>query len=136
MIDWSNFKNFSESEFACRGHALGLCDCGGRADMRDRFMDSLQQIRNGYARPMVITSGFRCPDYNAQISTTGRTGPHTKGRAADIKVSGSNTYHLMGSAYALDMRGIGLKQHGPMAGRYMHLDDLGGRTRPRVWSYS
>lgn len=136
MIDWSNFKNFSEAEFACRGHALGLCSCGGRADMQDSFMDRLQQLRNGYARPMMVTSGFRCPNYNERISTTGRTGPHTTGRACDIAVSGENTYHLMGCAYALDMRGIGLKQHGPHAGRFMHLDDLGGRTRPGCWTYS
>ena len=98
-------------------------------------MDRLQQLRNGYARSMAVTSGFRCPDYNKRISTTGRTGPHTTGRAADIKVSGENTYHLMGSAYALDMRGIGLKQHGPLGGRFMHIDDLWEPTRPRVWTY-
>lgn len=95
-------------------------------------MDRLQQLRNGYARPIIVTSGFRCPDYDKSI---GGAGVHPRGCAADIKVSGENVYHLLGSAYALDMRGIGLKQHGPLGGRYMHLDDLGGRTRPRVWTY-
>ena len=128
MINWSNFKNFTETEMRCP------CGCG-RADMQDSFMDRLQQIRNGHARPMRVTSGFRCPDYNERISSTGRTGPHTTGRAADIAVSGESAYHLLGSAYALDMRGIGLKQHGPPLGRYMHLDDLGGRIRPRIWTY-
>ncbi len=128
VIRWENFANFSEAEFVCR------CGCG-RADMKDRFIDTLQQARQAYGRSMVITSGFRCPDYNARISSTGRTGPHTTGRAADIKVSGKNVFYLLGIAYAMDLRGIGLKQHGPMAGRFMHLDDL-WKKRPRVWTYS
>ena len=129
MIDWSDYPNFTEAEMRCK------CGCG-RADMKPSFMMTLQRMRNAYGMPMVVTSGFRCPDYNDRVSKTGRNGPHTTGRAADIKVSGENVYHMMGRAYAVDVRGIGLKQHGAHASRFMHVDDLGGPVRPRVWTYT
>ena len=126
MIDWSDYANFTEAEMRCH------CGCL-RADMDPAFMAALQRVRNVYGKPMPVTSGFRCLDYNARISKTGRSGPHTTGRAVDIAISGENTYHLLSAA--IGMRGIGLKQHGPHAGRFMHLDSLYGPMRPRIWTY-
>ena len=129
MIDWSKFANFTEAEFVCK------CGCG-RADMKESFMGRLQRIRDVYRRPMTITSGYRCSDYNARISNTGRAGPHTTGRAVDIAVSGENAFRLLTAAMSRDVRGIGLKQHGLHGKRFIHLDDLEGSLRPRVWTYS
>ena len=126
MIDWSDYLNFTEAEMRCK------CGCG-RADMKPSFMMTLQRVRNAFGWPMVVNSGFRCPDYDKSI---GGVGIHPKGRSADIRVSGEKAYHLLGCAYAMDVRGIGLKQHGAWAGRFMHLDTEGGRTRPRVWTYT
>ena len=126
MIDWSDYPNFTEAEMRCK------CGCG-RADMKPSFMMTLQRVRNAFGRPMVVNSGFRCPDYDKSI---GGVGIHPKGRSADIRVSGEKAYHLLGCAYAMDVRGIGLKQHGAWASRFMHLDTEGGRKRPRVWSYT
>ena len=133
MIGWFDYPNFTEDEMRCRGHAKGLCSCGGRADMKPDFMMTLQRVRNGFGRPMVVNSGYRCPEYDKAI---GGAGVHPQGRAADIKVSGENAYHLLGCAYAMDVWGIGLKQHGAWAGRFMHLDTVTGQTRPRIWSYT
>ncbi len=127
MIDWSHYANFSESEFRCHGKDC----CGGRADMDPDFMAHLQGVRDAFGRPMPITSGYRCPEHNTRISKTGRTGPHTSGRAADIKVSGEATVFLLEAALANGMLGFGPMQHGPHAGRYFHLDDL----RRRFWTY-
>ncbi len=126
MIDWSDFPNFTRREFVCR------CGCG-RADMEPSFMMTLQRVRNALGRPMVVNSGFRCPDHDKAI---GGAGIHPKGLAADIRIAGETVYYLLGAAYAMDVRGIGLKQHGPWADRFMHLDTVSGRTRPRVWTYT
>ncbi|KKK52673.1 hypothetical protein LCGC14_3102540 [marine sediment metagenome] len=133
MIDWSDYPNFTEAEMRCKGFAKGLCSCGGQADMKPSFMMTLQRVRNAFGRPMVVNSGFRCPDYDKFL---GGAGIHPKGRAADIRVSGENAYHLLGCAYAMDVWGIGLKQHGPWPGRFMHLDTMSGPKRPRIWSYT
>ena len=117
------------------------CKCGcGRADMKPAFMMTLQQVRNAFGRPMIVNSGFRCPDYNAKVSPkTGRNGPHTTGRAADIKVAGPNAFYLWNAAMAMDMRGFGPVQHGPWDERFLHLDDLGdtiAHPRPRIFTYT
>ncbi len=126
MIDWSDYANFSEAEFRCH------CGCG-RADMDPDFMNHLQRVRDAYGRPMSITSGYRCPKHDRAI---GGAGVHPMGRAADTAASGKNVYHLLKIALTMGMRGIGLKQHGDYEGRFMHLDDLDGPMRPRIWTYT
>ena len=86
---------------------------------------------------MPVNSGARCQEYNAKISGTGLDGPHTKG-AADIGVSGAKALAVIAAAQAEGMTGIGVKQHGPYAGRFVHLDALpnaDGQPRPHLWSY-
>ena len=124
MIDWSDYPNFTEAEMRCR------CGCG-KADMDPAFMAALQRVRHAFERPMSVTSGFRCKDYDTRI---GGAGVHPTGQAADIAISGENVYHLLSAA--ITMRGIGLKQHGAHARRFMHLDMTDGPMRPRIWTYS
>lgn len=128
MIDWSDYKNFTEAEF--------LCHCGcGRADQSPSFMARLQRVRQVYGRPMIVTSGFRCPTHNARVSPkTGLDGPHTTGHAVDIAARGGDVFALVGLAMSQGMTGIGLLQAGNYA-RYCHLDDLSGATRPWIWTY-
>ncbi len=125
MIDWSIYNDFSEAEMRCK------CGCG-RADMSETFMARLQRVRDAYCRPIVVTSGFRCLEHDRSV---GGAGVHPKGRAADIAVSGRDCFALVDLAISKGMTGIGLKQHGPHGGRFMHLDDLGS-PRPRIWTYS
>jgi uncharacterized protein YcbK (DUF882 family) len=100
-------------------------------------MDRLQSLRTQYNKPMVVTSGYRCPDYNARISSTGRDGPHTHGRAADIAVVGNQARNVVGMAITRGFTGIGVKQNGPHDGRFIHLDDLqDGFAGPRPWMWS
>ena len=125
-MTWTNFKRV---EFRCK------CGCKKNLIKQD-FVDRLQRLRDRYARPMVITSGYRCPDHNITCSGTG-TGPHTTGHAADILVSGRNTFDLVRYAIDAGFTGIGLMQHGPHNSRFIHLDDIKGGhlTRPTIWTY-
>ena len=127
--DWSKYRNFSRSEFECK------CGCG-QAEMSGAFMDLLQGLRNKCMFPLIISSGYRCPDHNDGVSSSGRTGPHTTGMACDISTSGVEAWTLLSHAVRTGMPGIGIKQHG--TGRFIHLDMLSNNThpRPRVWSYS
>jgi len=120
--------HFSLKELRCR--------CCGRMGIDQAFLDRLEDMRVAFDRPMIIGSGYRCPDYNARVSTTGRTGPHTIG-AVDVLISGAEAHRLLHMALMIGFNGIGVKQHGPMAGRFIHLDNLPGHNhpRPRVWTY-
>lgn len=126
-MNWSHYPNFSREEFECQ------CGCG-RADMHPVFMGKLQQVRNAYGKPMAISSGFRCPEHNSRVSSTGLDGPHTTGRAADVAVQHGDAKRLL-TFGVIHFSGIGVKQKG--GGRFLHFDDLESPKfpRPNVWSY-
>ena len=123
-MDWNNYSNFSEDEFKC-SHC-------GKVDMQPAFMASMQQLRNMYGKPMAITSGYRCPDHPIEAKKS-TPGAHASGQACDIGVQGTDAYHLLRLALALDFTGIGVQQKG--GGRFIHLDTLRDPPRPNVWSY-
>ena len=121
---WANFR---PEEFACKAD--------GSLVVVPEFMDRLQRLRYDMNWPFVIVSGYRTPAYNTSVSNTGPDGPHTTGRAVDIRVAGARAYELIGAAHDHSFTGIGVKQHGPWERRFLHLDDLQGDKRPRIWTY-
>lgn len=126
---------FDLSEFACK---CGECDSDG-SEMDHLFVANLDAIRESVGFPLVVTSGYRCPKYNARISTTGENGPHTTGKAADFGVSGAQALLLLTHATdAVDITGIGINQKGDYSKRFIHLDALKPhehQPRPHVWTY-
>ena len=128
-MNWDRWPNYSRSEFVCH------CGCG-RADMDMAFMDALQELRDAVGFPMAISSGFRCPAHNDKVSSTGLSGPHTTGKALDVRVAGLEAYDLLVLAASWGFDGLGVKQHGPTEGRFLHFDTIKKGPRPRVWSYS
>jgi zinc D-Ala-D-Ala carboxypeptidase len=128
------WPHFSDLELRCK--CKGEYCTGG--DMDDGFMEALEQIRRVYGRPMIIASGFRCPRYNDLHASTGLNGPHTTGKAVDVKIFGPNAYDLMYVVMNQDfMRGLGFHQKGPHSSRYIHLDSLRDSSHPRpyIWTY-
>ncbi len=127
MTDFSLYENFTEDEFRCK------CGCG-RADMDPLFLRELQALRKRFGFPMVVTSGFRCPEPNAAVSSTGLAGPHTTGRAADFRVDRQRAWWLNKCLNGC-FSGIGYQQKG--GGRFMHLDTLSAMQapRPNLWTY-
>ena len=118
------WRYFKLEEFSCK-------HCGEN-EIDPDFVSRLDELRARYGRPMVITSGYRCPEHNAAVSSTGTHGPHTTGRAADISVARRDAYDLLRLALDMGFRGIGVNQKG--AGRFLHLDMI-DEGRPTVWSY-
>lgn len=135
---------FTLQEFACKchDHPEGpFCDPDDLEWMRsaefDSFMRKLILMRQELGFPFLINSGYRCPQYNDQIyidrgSDPGEhlDGPHTKG-AADVAASYERAYQLINLALGLDL-GVGTRQHGDPARRYVHVDNLGRR----LWTYA
>lgn len=127
-MDW---QYFTEDELKCR------CGCGN-ADMELGFMERLVALREYLGFPFIITSAYRCAEYNQKVSTTGSNGSHTTGRAIDIAVYGEQAYNLISHALQFQFHGIGVSQTGTHRSRFIHLDDLtrvDGFPRPWVWGY-
>lgn len=122
-------KYFHLNEFECH------CKCG-RAEMNQIFLGALDQLRERFGKPLVVTSGYRCPSHNVKVSKSGPNGPHTTGKAVDLAVSRGDAYQLLRLAQDMGFTGIGVQQKG--GARFLHLDmlpDAPGQPRPTVWSY-
>lgn len=128
--EWS-WKNFSPKEMACRGSDSLL--------IVRPFMDRLQAFRDSLGFSFPVTSGYRSPEHNKKVSSTGSNGPHTTGRAVDINVWGERAYLVLTNAAKFGFTGIGSNQKGSiLTKRFIHLDDLEpsmGRHRPTTWTY-
>ena len=125
--DWTPYPNFRPHEFAC-SHT-------GQVNMAPDFLARLQLLRSAYGGPLVITSGYRHPTHPREESKA-YPGPHTTGRAADVRASGPLAYEILHLALAVGFTGIGIQQRG--AGRFLHLDTIPRdqhHPRPYVWSY-
>jgi zinc D-Ala-D-Ala carboxypeptidase len=126
--DAARWPNFSVAELECQ------CGCGEVLWDED-LMDDAQAIRNSLSHGLIITSGYRCPDHNDSVSSTGLEGPHTKG-AFDLGVMGGVAVECIKIATSRGVTGIGVNQKG--AGRFIHIDRLendDGCPRPWMWSY-
>lgn len=129
---WNDLKYFTEDEFRCA--------CCGASEMKMSFMLGLDELRRFAGFPLVVSSGYRCPDHNDAVSSTGRNGPHTTGEAADIRIYGEQALTLLMHVHRVGITGVGISQASKTAhnARFMHLDTLppgDGRPRPWLWSY-
>lgn len=107
------FSAAGDPNFACK------CGCGlGFDDMSPSFLSGLDDARDFAGVPFVINSGIRCPEYNARVSSTGADGPHTTGRAADIRVRNSRERRaILEALFEMGFHRIGI------AGSFIHVDD-------------
>lgn len=123
--DW-NYQHFTREEMECH------CGCGGVPT--HEFMMCLEKLREHYAKPIVISSGYRCMKQNIKVGGV-QDSAHTRGLAADIKISGKEAYNLLHCAMELGFTGIGISQNGLPTKRFIHLDIVTGMMRPWLWSY-
>jgi len=117
---------FSENELKCH------CGCD-EYKFNSQTLDRLNALRSKLGFPLIISSGYRCPDYN---TIKNYTQTHATGQAVDIAISREKAYKLLALAPIYGFTGIGINQKGE--NRYIHLDDLDEgvkRPRPHIWSY-
>lgn len=129
----SKWEYFSKEELSCTGNCA---HCSGSDElMNNEVMQDLVKLRKLCGFPLPITSAYRCPARNSEVSGTGKTGPHTTGRAVDIHVYGPKALVVIGMALKLGFTGIGVNQKGPINKRFIHLDKGLPDKRPNIWSY-
>lgn len=121
----SRWTYYTVEELACRHCGLMLMD--------HEFMLKMVALRDLLGFGLPVSSGYRCPVHNARVSSTGDDGPHTTGKAIDIAVSYQRAQQVVTQALWMGFLGVGIKQHGPVAGRLIHLDMVPGEKR--LWTY-
>ena len=124
-----SWKYFTKEELSCKG----TDECF----MNEEFMKQLHRLREDYARPMTITSGYRDVAYNTVIGGSPNSA-HILGQAVDVAVSGNLAYDLIRMAMLHGFTGIGVAQRGPHNKRFIHIDNIVNSDtspRPTIWSY-
>ncbi len=132
MTPESPWKYFSYDELKCR---CGKCQSDG-TEMDNDIMDKLMRIRIACDFRFPVTSAYRCPEHNAEVSNGRVYGAHTLGKAVDIAVRGDKAYEVIKYALMDGFTGIGVAQKGPH--RFVHIDTCTFdeiASRPTVWSY-
>ena len=69
-------REFAQKDFRC-----------DKVIVDTELIDVLEDIRAHFNKPVIVTSGYRTPEYNTKVGSV-KNSQHTKGTAADIKVSG------------------------------------------------
>jgi len=121
-------ENFLNSKnFLCK------CGCGKEGMMSPELLSLLQKFQNFINMPIVINSGFRCPEYNKRIDGA-ENSLHLTGEAVDIsiRINGSD-YWLSGPEILKLLHKSGVHFGGiGVGGTYLHLDI---RKTPDLWFY-
>ena len=136
---WDDIEFFSEHEFACK------CGCGN-APMDLEFLKVLDKIRRDFAKPLTVSSGYRCSEHPIEARKKKPGAPST-GLACDLLVHGQEALEVLRLALSHpQIKGVGIQQKGKRSQRFVHLDavdqssHLGGHlgshlARPNIWSY-
>jgi len=121
------YKYFTEEELKCK------CGCEEEA-MDSSFMILLEDLRAEVGTPFIVTSAYRCPEYNLHVSSTGENGPHTTGKAIDIRANSRLKFEIIEALFAnnINVGRIGVGKD------FIHLDSLSseeGFPHNVIWTY-
>lgn len=125
--EWrERWPNFDAAEMACSDGTPFPIN-----DQTIDFLDKLQALRSHLNFPFRITSAYRTPAYNKAIGGASDS-MHVAGLAVDVHCYHAAAFRLVTAAPRFGFLGIGVKQKGPLSGRFIHIDV---RPEQAIWSY-
>ena len=125
-------SKFTTQEFGCP------CGCGfgdKEEHIDSNLINKLNMMRILYGKPMVVTSGARCTEYNASVGGTENSAhlPHYhtgQCRAVDLLVTESiQRFSLVSHALGTGIERIGLGSN------FLHFDVAPDLPRPVMFNY-
>ena len=120
------------------------CNCCDKEEMKEEFLEFIDELRSKCEFPFRVTSGWRCENKQKDLTRRGyktaknTRSPHLDGFAADIAISDSVKRALF-IGYALELThewqlpfrtGIA----GSGKGNFIHID-IAPKSNPRIWIY-
>jgi len=107
------------------------CPCCGELVFAPSFKFKLNKARALAGVPFIITSGYRCLEYNRSKKIgSSDTSSHPKGFAVDISVTSSSMrYKILHALIITGFSRIGIGNN------FIHVDDDPGKPIGVVWVY-
>ncbi len=101
-------EHFAEHEFACQCYRHEVRDGYRVLDhvIDKRLVDLLERIRERVGEPVHISSGYRCPEHNAEVGGVPNS-QHVLGTAADIWCDSTSVDQLADIAREEGAGGVG-----------------------------
>ena len=93
------------------------CPCCKRVMLHPLLLQKLKGLRYKIDKPVKVTSGYRCPDYNRKVGGV-KNSYHLLGMAADIHVPEFLLKNLFKTAVEIGFPGIGFYPEND----FLHLD--------------
>lgn len=105
-----------------------------RSKLEQLIVNCLDPIRRLYGKPIIVTSGYRCPALNSKVGGVA-TSQHTKGEAADLQpASGGSLTGLATAAIAFgDFDQLILEQSG--GSKWVHVSWRPANRRHKILAY-
>lgn len=91
------FEEMLVSSTAQKYGIKNVPDAVSKANLTLLCQKFLQPMREAYGKPIIVTSGYRCPELNTRIGGA-KTSQHMRGQAADIN-DGTGYKHGMEARY-------------------------------------
>ena len=116
-LTWDDIKYFKKSEFDCK------CGCGlNNIDLK--LVNILDEIREYFGKPCIITSGCRCQKYNDSLKGSIKNSKHVQGKACDIWISGVSKTALLAKCreYVANGRATYTYTNSTNMARAVHID--------------
>ena len=82
-----HLNEMTRSQTALRRGIDNTPDAATVERLRTLCLTVLQPVRDHFARPLTVNSGYRCPELNAAIGSQ-PTSQHIRGEAADVEIPG------------------------------------------------
>ena len=104
------------------------CPHCGELKLSTKVYVVLMKLRLRLKEPVVITSGYRCPEYNRRIGGVPKSA-HTKGLAVDIRIPTSGYRFRILEFLVRETPRIGVAED------FIHFDLDYSKPFPVVWTY-
>lgn len=113
---------FTMEEFRCK------CGCN-KLIVSGILIDKLNEARKIFGKPMILNSGYRCKQHNADIGGSPNSA-HLAGAAADIKCDNSrDRFNMLKALIEVGFNRIGIAE------TFIHVDISKNLDQEVTWLY-
>jgi uncharacterized protein YcbK (DUF882 family) len=109
-------EHFRLAEFRCK------CGCG-RVFLVPQLVEIVEHIRVATGLPLVVNSGYRCPQHNEEMAGTAEQSKHCVGCAADLGIPPNlQNANIMIEAAQIAVSTVHGGYHFYPSGQFIHVD--------------